>query len=433
MKIRLIKKNALFELGFRPFFLGSAIVAAFSIIGWSILYSGSFSGIHLEHSLNEGLNESLNYYSPIIWHSHEMIFGYTSAVIAGFLLTAVTNWTGEMTITRWPLALLFLLWLSARIVPFISINNISMGSINIEQANWIIAATNIIFYPLLAITVAIPIIKTNNKRNLFIVVILILLGLSNLFFHLDLLGIVSNTLQTAQYSGLYISLLLIVIFSGRVFPFFIEKGLERLLEKSLGNSPKKHLKETFKLKKYQWLEISCVVSFFLFAIADIINMSAIVFLIISIVTCALHSLRLAGWYNHQIWKVPLLWVLQLGYLFLILGVILKGIGAYYPSFIFPALHSLTLGALGLITLGMMARVSLGHTGRNIHQPPKSVSLIFGLIVLATLIRVFLPILSSAHYLQAIQISAVLWSVGFLLFAIVYFSYWMKPRIDGLPG
>ncbi len=387
------KKFALFELGFRPFFLLASLLSAFFILGWYFFYSTQIS------------TDSINYYSALNWHSHEMIFAYAGVVIAGFLLTAVTNWTGQATIKNTALAGLVSLWLLARILPFIT------------DIGWLIAISDLAFYPYLIIAVAKPVIRAGNKRNLFIIVVLTLFGLANLLVHLELLKLAVGTANIGIYAGLYIVLLLIVIFAGRVFPFFTGRGV----------------KVPFEPRKQQWLEIASVLGFVLFALLDIANISPMLLMVVAWIVTLLHSWRLAGWYNSQIWQVPLLWILHLGYFLLILGVLLRGFSAFWPQMSFPALHAMTVGGLGLVTLGMMARVSLGHTGRNIHQPPKSVGWMFALIALACLIRVLVPLAASQYYLQAIMLSAVLWSLAFLWFVIIYFPYWIKPRIDGLPG
>ncbi|NVK21782.1 MAG: NnrS family protein [Kangiellaceae bacterium] len=390
------KKFALFELGFRPFFLLSALLAAFFVVGWGLFYSGSSAG---------NIITNVNYYPSLMWHSHEMVFGYTSAVIAGFVLTAVTNWTGQMTIKNTALAVLVLLWLLARILPFVT------------NSGWLIASTDLLFYPYLSIAVAKPIIQTGNKRNLFIIAILTFVGLANLLVHLQLLNLFSDTAKSGLYFGLYIQLLLIVIFAGRVFPFFTGRGV----------------KVPFEPRKEQWLEVSSIASFALFAASDLLHLPSTLILVLGISAVLLNCWRLVGWYNHQIWKVPLLWVLHLGYLFLILGILLKAMGTVWPALTFPALHAMTVGGLGMITLGMMARVSLGHTGRSIHQPPKSISWMFILVALACLIRVFVPLAFSQYYVTAILVSSILWSLAFLWFAVIYTPYWIKPRVDGLPG
>lgn len=387
------KKFALFELGFRPFFMLAAFFASFFIIGWYFFYSAKIS------------SHALSYYSALSWHSHEMIFAYTGAVIAGFLLTAVTNWTGQMTIKNWPLTCLVLLWLLARILPFIS------------DTGWLIAAVDLAFYPYLAVAVAVPIIKTGNRRNLFIIGILALLAFANLLVHLEFLKITSDTAQTGIYAGLYIELLLIIIFAGRVFPFFTGRGV----------------KVPFEPSKKPRLEVASIVGFILFALLDFYKTTPMWFALVAIIVALLHMWRLAGWYNSQVWKVPLLWVLHLGYIFLIVGILLRGLAFFWPVMTLPALHAMTVGGMGLITLGMMARVSLGHTGRNIHQPPKSVTGIFILVALSCLIRVAIPLVAAQLYLPAIMLSSILWSVAFLWFAIKYFPYWIAPRVDGRPG
>ena len=153
----------------------------------------------------------------------------------------------------------------------------------------------------------------------------------------------------------------------------------------------------------------------------------------ALLAATLHSLRVGAWFNLKIFSVPLVWVLHVGYYFLIVGIVLMGTSVYFPETRSAGLHAMLAGGLGLITIGMMARVSLGHTGRNIHQPPKLISAIFILIVLAIFIRVFIPLIDNQAYLMAIKASAFLWASGFIMFIVLYISILVSPRVDGASG
>ncbi|MFQ3246533.1 MAG: hypothetical protein ACI9SP_003186 [Arenicella sp.] len=396
----------LFASGFRPFFIAAASLSSLALSYWLLLFLGIVPAT------------GLNYYPPLIWHMHEMVYGYAGAVIAGFLLTAVKAWTGLDTLRGWPLAILFAIWLGARCLPFLGTDFV-----------WLVALLNPLFFIYLGLAIAIPIIKSGNNRNLFVVLITLVLAISNATLHAALLGFFNSAssdslviANTAIAIAFYLLLLLIIIIAGRVFPMFSTNGLGGI----------------YSAKKYQWLEIACVLSFLIFGVANIIDQSGqklapFILLSLALLVVAMHSLRVAGWFHWRIWTKPLIWVLHAGYYFLIVGVLLTGISAYYPEARVPGLHAMLAGGLGLITLGMMARVTIGHTGRDTQQPNRLISLVFIFIVVAALIRVFLPLVDSSLYLSSLKLSGVLWSLGFLLFLALYLQALVTRRPDGAEG
>jgi uncharacterized protein involved in response to NO len=388
-----------FATGFRLFFLGAAGLAGLAIAYWGVRFFAE-----LQHF-------SLQYYPTIIWHMHEMVFGYIGAVIAGFLLTAVTNWTGLPTLRGWPLALLFLIWLSARCLPFLG-----------DASGWLTASLNLLFFIYLAVAIAIPIVRSGNKRNLFVVAIILALAMTNAVVHAELQGYTNIGLKAALSIAFYLELCLTVIIAGRVFPMFSAGGLKGI----------------YSPQKYQWLEIASLLSFVGFAVLNVVpdlnvQVAPIVLLLGGLITAGLHALRVAAWFHWRIFSVPLVWVLHLGYYFLIAGIVLIGLSGYYPETKSSGLHAMLAGGLGLITVGMMARVSLGHTGRNIHKPHKLISVVFILIAVAAFVRVFMPLISNQYYLAAIKSSSVLWGSGFGLFIVLYASVLLLPRVDGELG
>ena len=387
------KQFALFEKGFRCFFLGAALLATSSIVIWFSFLTGSVSQI-------------FRYYPPLIWHMHEMIFGYTGAVIAGFLLTAASNWTGLETLRGKPLICLFVVWLAAHILPLAVIT-----------PGWLIAILNVGLFMVLAVAIAIPIVASGNTRNLFVVGILIILAICNALVHAQLLGVGEQVAHIALSVALYLQLLLIIIIAGRIFPMFSAGGV------AIAYQP---------IQK-KWLEVASIVSFILFALGELISLPALPQLGLALLAVCFNSLRLVGWFNWQILTVPLVWVLHVGYYFLIIGILLTGLSGYYPQTQTPGLHAMLIGGLGLITIGMMARVSLGHTGRNIHQPPRGMSIIFIGIIFAVFFRVLVPLAFPEYYLLAIKISGLSWALTFFAFTILFAPYLIKPRVDGEPG
>lgn len=385
---------ALFNLGFRPFFLGATIFSIFSILLWM--------GISiLDWEINmSGL-------PAVTWHAHEMIYGYSMAVIAGFLLTAIKNWTGIQTLHGLPLLLLFFLWVTGRVLFFLG------DILHIE----LVAIIDCMFIFFLALSTAIPVIKKKQWMNFTIITKLILLLASNIIFYLGILGIMPDGVYIGLYSGLYLIIALIFMMGRRVIPFFIEKGVDYTVE----------------LKNRKWLDISSLILLLLFWVTDLMIPNETPVAILAGLLFILHGTRIVGWYTHGIWGKPLLWVLYLGYLSVIIGFALKAAVVLFNVSPYLSVHAFAFGGIGMITIGMMARVSLGHTGRNIFEPPVALPWIFSLLFIGAIIRVLFPLIDSSHYMLWVGLSQLLWIISFSIFLYIYFSMLIKPRIDGQYG
>ncbi|MGD8812318.1 MAG: NnrS family protein [Thioalkalispiraceae bacterium] len=381
------KRLVPFALGFRPFFSLAGIAAVVLLGYWLIVFS---RGLQVSEHL-----------PAVYWHSHEMVFGYSAAVIAGFLLTAVRNWTSIMTLNGKPLLLLVLVWLLARILPFTS-----------AELLWF-SVVDMLFLPLLAVAIAYPLLKVKQWQNIIFVGLLLVYALANGLFHAELLFNLEGGEETGIHAGLAVVIMIITIMAGRVVGFFIERGI--------GD----------KVKRYPLAEQLAIWGSALFMLGQFYPLENLL-TVISILAAIGHLARLAGWYHRQIWQAPLLWVLYVGYAWLCLGFILTGLELNKVIAETLAIHAFTTGAIGVITIGMMARVTTGHTGREMKIHPV-MSLGFVLINLAVVVRVFLPMLLAEHYLLWIQLSGILWVLGFLLFVLVYLPMLLRPRVDGLPG
>ncbi len=383
---------AILNLGFRPFFAGAAMLSLMSILAWM--------GVYVFHWQWQPVLPDMT------WHAHEMLYGYALAVIAGFLLTAVRNWTGVQTLHGMPLLLLFLLWLIARLL-------LAAGSGMLAWA----ALADGLFNLLLLIALAWPVFKVRQYKQIGILSKVMLLMSANLLFYAGALEIYPWGVQAGLYSGVYLVLALIFVMSRRVLPFFIERGLD----------------EPGTLTNRGWLDGASLLLFIAFWLADIIEPDSLLVAWLAGLLCVLHAVRLAGWYASGIWARPLLWVLYLAYVAVIFGFALKV--AVYVLSIPPSLplHAFTYGGIGLFTLGMMARVTLGHTGRNILEPPAGVSWMFALLVIGSVIRVALPLLDAARYILWMGVSQVLWMLAFFLFLVIFLPMLHQPRIDGQPG
>ncbi len=381
----------LFALGFRPFFLLAGFFGVFLVAIWVPIFVGGFAYD--------------TYYGQIGWHSHEMIFGYTCAVIAGFLLTSVRNWTERSTPTGNLLAGMATLWLFGRILPFFPDN----------FSPWFIAFIDLAFLPALAVGIGVPLVRSGERRNLLFLSLLAALWSANVLVHAELLGMAPDLGRKGILLGLDLIILLIVIMGGRVIPFFTERALPGVVMK-------------------RWLAIEWLspLSVLMFLLADLFFADSLLSANLAAFAACANFIRLAGWYTHRYWRVPLLWVLHLGYGWIVAGFFLKagaGLGFVPPQF---TIHAFTVGGIGVLTLGMMARVSLGHTARPLAVGP-SVVLAFALLNLAAIGRGLLPILQPHWFLQLIITSGTLWIAAFLIFVVIYAPILTQARIDGRPG
>jgi uncharacterized protein involved in response to NO len=384
---------AILNLGFRPFFAGAAIFSVLSMLFWMAVY---VFGWHWQTAL-----------PATTWHAHEMVYGYGMAVIAGFLLTAVRNWTNVQTLYGIPLLLLFLLWLAARVL-------LLAGDAGILK--WA-ALADALFNALLVVALAWPIFKVRQFKQFGILSKVLLLMLANLLFYAGVLEIYPWGVQAGLYSGVYLVMALIFVMSRRVLPFFIERGLDR----------------TVTLMSRDWLDAASLLLFIGFWLADIAEPNSLPVAVLAGALCVLHGIRLAGWYAAGIWTRPLLWVLFVAYLAVIVGFALKVAVYVFAIPPFLPLHAFTVGGIGLFTMGMMVRVTLGHTGRDVLEPPPQVSWIFALLLASSVVRVGLPLLDAAHYVFWIGLSQLLWILAFILFLGVFLPMLYRPRTDGQFG
>ena len=381
---------SLFALGFRPFFLLAAISAPTLITLWLLKLFGMVT--------------LSNYYSSTGWHAHEMLFGYTVAVIAGFLLTAAGNWTGIKMISGWRLALLSTVFILGRIAPFIP-----------ELPYWLIVSIDLSFIPLVALLIAIPVIKVKQWSNIIFVPLLFAMAAANLTVHLSTLNIIDTSIATGSRVMIYLVVFLIVVMGGRVIPFFTERGVDGI-----------------STKKWKWIEYTAPVSIVLLVAADVIFSHNTLTGYVALFAFVVHSIRLYGWYSNKIWQNPLVWILQVAYAWFIVGFILKGLILFNSAAVIFSYHAFTVGGIGIMTLGMMARVSLGHTGREMTLNSWMV-LAFILINVSAIFRVILPIFMHDYYLQLIQVAGWLWVVSFMIYLLVYTPMWVQQRVDGRPG
>lgn len=380
-------KFALFALGFRPFFLLAGLSGLFLLAFWVMAFS---QGWQVSASI-----------PAIFWHGHEMIFGYTAAVIAGFLLTAVRNWTGVNTLNGTRLMVLSLVWLAARVLPFTATNLVILSIIDIS------------FLLLLSLAIACPIIKVKQWKNIFFVPLLLFYALANSLFYAEFVWHVEGAEEWAFHGGMGLIVIIITIMAGRVVGFFIEHGIGK------------------QVSSYKWAELLALYGTVLFMAGQFILPTWLLTLI-AIIAAAGHLGRLVSWHHSQIWQVPLLWVLYLGYAWMFVGFVLTAFEINHLVLESLAIHAFTTGTIGIMTLGMMARVALGHTARPM-QTGKLLNWCFISINLAAVVRVIPPLLLPGMYINWIQLAGFFWVIAFVIFVFVYTPILIRPRIDGRPG
>lgn len=386
-------KFSLFNLGFRPFFLGASIFSIISISLWSLIYLFQIS-------------PAIVLISDSQWHAHEMIYGYSLGVITGFLLTAIKNWTGIQTANGKPLMLIFAVWAMARLLFLFGTQYLIIAGI----------FDGLFILMLIAFT-AYPIFKAKQWKQSFILLKLLLLAIGNGLFYLGALEIVKDGISLGLYGGLYLIIAIILTIGRRVIPFFIERGVG--YEVKLFNS--------------KWLDFSSMLLFLGFFVSELFLQNPTISAYLALALFFINSVRLVGWHNKGIWKKSLLWSLYLSFCFICLGFLLFAATHFFNTEKFLAIHAFSFGGIGLITLAMMSRVSLGHSGRDISQPSKSLSYAFCIMLLGFLTRVFIPLFNIFDYEILIGISIICWLTAFIIFVVIYFQILTKPRVDGKEG
>ena len=379
LKTRKESEIPFLQMGFRPFFIGAASFAIISMLIWMLLLNNQFVGLFQ--------------WPAQIWHAHEMIYGYSLAVVAGFLLTSVKNWTGIKTTQQYSLLILFSFWLWARVMPFVSIE------INVE----VMAVLDLFFLTMLIYTLSKPIIIVKQWKQLSLIACLFLLLFGNSVFYAGMLGFLSQGVSWGISIGLYSVLGILLIMGRRVIPFFIEKGIE----KSVG--------EKVLIVNRNWVDKTSLILFFGFAIVDIFTEFKYLLIALAGILSILHLIRAHDWYHQAILQISLVWILFAGYFFIALGFGIFSISQLLNFPVSIAVHAFAVGGVGMITLGMMARVSLGHTGRNVFSPPAVLKWVFGLVLLSAVVRTVFPLLNSTYYPAWVFSSQILWICAFLIF------------------
>lgn len=374
--------------GFRPFFFSAAALAVLAVPVWVAVLAGA---ITLPVATD-----------PLAWHKHEMVFGYLGAVMAGFLLTAIPNWTGRLPLAGAPLAAFFGLWLLGRIATAVS------ASVGLVAA----AVMDLLFPVALAALVAREVAAGRNWRNLPVCLLVAGFALADGLAHL---GYVRDwNTGTGERLALGVAATLISLIGGRIVPSFTRNWLVKQgaakLPAPFGRFDQAALAVT----------IPALASWALWPDAP---WSGVALLLIGV----LHAARLLRWRGWRTAAEPLVLILHLGYAWLPLSFLLMGVAALAPEAVptTAALHALTAGAIGTMTIAVMTRATLGHTGRELTAGRGTVA-IYAAILSGALLRVsapFLPFDPTA----GLALAGVLWSAGFLLFVAIYGPLMFRPR------
>jgi uncharacterized protein involved in response to NO len=378
-QIRAFTGPVILSYGFRPFFLSGALWAAVAVALWLPMLSG-----HLALP---------SAFTPIEWHVHELLYGYVPAVVAGFLLTAVPNWTGRLPVVGTRLLLLFLIWTAGRIA---ILTSLWIGA-------WVAAAVDLAFLAVLGVVVAREIVAGNNTRNLKVLAVLALLLIGNALFHLGAVDGFGNGYGTRL--GIAAIVLLIMLIGGRIIPSFTRNWLAR---RGAGRLP----------APFDRFEVAVVALSGVALASWVILPEETPTAIIALAACGLNVVRLYRWACERTVTEPLVLILHVAYAFVPIGFLLLALAILTPWLVPPtgAVHGWTAGAIGIMTLAVMTRATLGHTGRSL-EATRPIQFIYACALIAALAR----IVAAFDVLREpmLHLSATAWVLAFGGFVVIY--------------
>ena len=376
------------RLGFRPLYIAGTLFAALALPIWLVMFFGQ-----LAWTPNA---------PPLLWHAHEMLFGFAVAIIVGFLLTAAKAWTGLQTARGPLLAALVLLWLAARIAAWVG-------------PYFLYAVLDLALLPLVALILVRVLLKARNYRNLPLALLLALLAAANLLFHLALMGMLALSAMTPLYAALALIVMIECVMGGRVIPAFtmaVTPGLKLVVRPAL---------ERFTLG-------ATALGLLLWLLAAPALPTAAVLLLAS----ALQLRRLLGWRSDVTRQRPILWILHAAYAWIPLALALLALAQFGLVSNSAGVHALAVGATGGLIIGMVTRTARGHTGRPL-QVARAEVLAYALVMTAALLRVVLPLLAPSLYVVALLAATVAWSAAFLIYLWIYTPWLLRTRLDGKDG
>ncbi|AZQ67598.1 NnrS family protein [Silicimonas algicola] len=379
---------ALLSSGFRPFFLVSILFAAIVIPVWWFVWTGRTS--------------LAGPFTPADWHVHEMVYGYGAAVLAGFLFTAVPNWTGRLPTRGWPLMSLLSLWFAGRI---------SVAGLIALPAS-VTAAVDQSFLLAVTLMIAREIVAGRNWRNLKVLMPVALLWLLNVLFHAE--AIASGTADFGRRAGMGVLIFMIMLIGGRILPSFTRNWL----------AARGHERLPVPFNSF---DVLCLATGAVALVAWVVAADTWTYAALAFLAAGLHLVRLGRWQGTATAKSPLLLMLHLAYLFIPLGFFgtaLATCGVAHPA-VGP--HLWGISAIGGMTCAVMMRATMGHTGRQLNAGPMLTSA-FLLVVGAGAARVADPSIS-AHGVDGATLAVVLWTLAFAVMATVLFPWLVLPKSD----
>ena len=393
-RARMAASPAFLRGGFRPFFFGGAAWAVTALVLWLAALAGGTTLPSL--------------FEPLLWHRHEMLFGFVGAVIAGFLLTAIPNWTGRLPIAGPPLAGLFGLWLAARMAVLFS-----------AQAGGVPAALlDVGFYVVLAALAAREVLAAKN-RNVPIVGLVLLFGAANAADHAGAAGLLADP-DFGIRAAIALVVLMISLIGGRLIPSFTRNWMT-----------KRGMKERLPTQPGRF-DLGVIALTAVALLGWLVSREASATGALLLVAGFAQAARLARWGGFRAARDPLVFILHIGYFWVPAGLLLLGasvLGAAVPRS--AAIHALTAGAMATMILAVMTRATLGHTGRDLKASPQTVFL-YALVTLGAVLRVTAP-LGLVDYTLGMEIAAVAWAGAFLLFLGVYGPMLFRPRLGEAAG
>ena len=367
----------LFAMGFRVFFALAGLSALALIAVWNRISNGA---LHID-----------NYFPVTLWHAHEMLLGFTSAVLAGILLTALKNTSKSAVINSDQLAVLSFVWIYGRVVPFYSD----------LLPDILIAGVDFAFLPLLAFWLIKPILNIGSFKYFGYLLLVLAMAVGNALIHAQVLGF--TVLSADLGVNLQIALIVIgLVFSaGWVLPSVMERSLSGVI----------YIQNPL-------LDVVAVASSIVAFMCLILDVTGFLLALTALIALVINAARLATWFDRRILFVPLLWVLYLGYAWLILGFGLLVLAAYQVVTVSLALHAFAVGGIAAISLGLMSRLALGQAGRAL-KASNVMAIAFILINIAAVFLVLLPAVLPDWYSSFVVISSYSWLAAFSLFVVYY--------------
>lgn len=379
---------ALFALGFRPLYLLAALFAALGVPLWIAQFAGLLPGPA--------------WLPAMLWHGHEMVYGFAIAVIAGFLFTAGQNWTGLPTPKGWKLAAICLLWVAARIANYTAPPLVAM----VLDAAFLLS----VMVPLGSV-----LWRSGNTRNLFVLAILTAFLVANSLFHLSLPGRLPFDPLTPLHFAIFVIVMLESVIAGRVVPMFTANAVRGVRQ--------------WRNEQLDALAIGATGAALLLVLG---NAGPGLTAAACAVAATLQATRLAGWNPWATRHNPLLWILHLAYAWIPVGLLLLAFAALGKLPQSAGLHALTIGSMGGLIIGMMTRTALGHTGRLL-AAGRAETAMFVLVQLAAVLRVAPVLFEGLPWMAFVTAASVCWSAAFALYFATYAPKLIAPRVDGRPG